>query len=419
MKSSLKKYTEANREAWNEVMPRHQKAAKERLDNAFMQPGHVNLSENELTVLDQISIKGSSIAHLCCNNGVELLSLKNLGANECIGFDIADLAIREAQERAQQCQIDCQYVRSDVYEIGPEYNNLFDIVYFSAGALGWMPDLKLLFAKAAELLRANGLLFIHEIHPVSEMLPFDDAEGDDILRIIEPYFKPEPYIEYGDLDYVGGTKYNSTKPQYWFVHTISDIQMSLIENQFAIEYFAEYETDRSDGHKRIEQAQAGIPLSYILIGRKIRHVNDPTPIMNALSERLADLTRVQSDFVQIANQLDPQKRNQAGVCGEWSPKEVVTHLVGWDQSLLTFITDNDNFVPPDDVEEFNRQSVQSREHLSWSDVMQEMEATFRDLQQAVADVHPEMKIYDRVGGWLAGRTEDYGLHRGQLAAWVT
>jgi len=268
MDTSLKKYTKANREAWNEVMPRHQKAAKEHWDNAFMQPGYVCLGKNELNVLDQIGVMGKSVAHLCCNNGVELLSLKNLGANECTGFDISDLAIQEAQERAQQCRIDCQYVRTDVYEIGPEYKNLFDIVYFSAGALGWMPDLKQLFAKAAKLLRENGLVFIHEIHPVSEMLPFDDAEDDDVLRIVEPYFKPEPYIEYGDLDYVGGTKYNSTKPQYWFVHTISDIQMSLIENQIAIEYFAEYETDRSEGHKRVEQAQAGIPLSYILIGRK-------------------------------------------------------------------------------------------------------------------------------------------------------
>jgi len=51
--------------------------------------------------------------------------------------------------------------------------------------------------------------------------------------------------------------------------------------------------------------------------------------------------------------------------------------------------------------------------------MQEMEANFRNLQQVVVVVSPEMKIYDRVTSWLAGRTEDYVLHRSQLAAWVT
>jgi len=131
-----------------------------------------------------------------------------------------------------------------------------------------MPDLKLFFAKAAALLRENGQIFIHEIHPFSEMLPFDDAEDVDFLRIVEPYFKTEPYIDYGGLDYVGGAQYTSTKPQYWFVHKLSDILMGLIENQISIEHFSEYEIDISAGHKRIEQAQAGIPLSYILIGRK-------------------------------------------------------------------------------------------------------------------------------------------------------
>ena len=47
-----------------------------------------------------------------------------------------------------------------------------------------------------------------------------------------------------------------------------------------------------------------------------------------------------------------------------------------------------------------------------------MEVNFRNLQQAVVTVNPEMKIYERVSSWLAGRTEDYILHQGQLAAWV-
>lgn len=268
MRSTLKKYTEANREAWNEVTPRHQEAAKERWDRAFERRGFVCMGDVEVGLLRQMGIEDKAVAHLCCNNGVELLSLKNLGAGECVGFDISDLAIQEARERARRCQIDCQFVRSDVYEIGPEYEDRFDLIYVSAGGLGWLPDLRLFFAKAAALLREDGRVFIHEIHPFSEMLPFDDAEGDDVLRIVEPYFKSEPYVDYGGLDYVGGTQYASTKPQYWFVHTFSDILMGLIENQIAIEHLSEYETDISAGHRRIEEAQAGVPLSTIIVGRK-------------------------------------------------------------------------------------------------------------------------------------------------------
>ena len=268
MRSALKIYTEANREVWNEVMPRHQQASREQWDKAFLQPGFVCLGRTEQDLLRQIGLKGKNVAHLCCNNGVELLSLKNLGSRECMGFDISDLAIQEAQERAKRCHIDCQYVQSDVYEISVEYAKRFDVVYISAGGLGWLPDLMLFFAKAALLLKDTGHIFIHEIHPFSEMMPFDDSESADVLRIVEPYFKAEPCVDYGGLDYVGGTKYDSTKPQYWFVHKLSDIMMGLIGNGIAIEHFSEYEEDISAGHERIEQAQAGIPLSYILIGKK-------------------------------------------------------------------------------------------------------------------------------------------------------
>ncbi len=266
-KSELKNFTEANRAAWNEVIPRHQSTAKERWDTSFSEPGFVRLPDIEVQLMEQVGLRGKSVAHLCCNNGIELLSLKNLGAGECVGFDISDAAIKEAGERATRCGIDCRFVRTDVYEIGPEYSNRFDIVYMTVGCLGWMPDLKLFFAKAATLLRKDGLVFIHEIHPVAEMLP-ENADATDVLRIVGPYFTSEPYVDYGGLDYVGGSQYTSTIPQYWFVHTLSDIMMGLIENRIAIERFYEYATHVSPQHKRIEDTRAGVPLSYILIGRK-------------------------------------------------------------------------------------------------------------------------------------------------------
>jgi ubiquinone/menaquinone biosynthesis C-methylase UbiE len=268
MRPPLKKYTQANREAWNEVMPRHQEAARAKWDDAFLRPGFACMDEVELGQLRKMGIKGKTVAHLCCNNGVELLSLKNLGAGMCVGFDISDAAIQEARERAQLCRIDCQFVRTDVYDIAPEYEDRFDVVYISAGGLGWIPDLKLFFAKAAALMQENGRVFIHEIHPFSEMLPFDDSKEADPLRIVDSYFQAEPIVEYGGLDYVGGSKYVSSKPQYWFVHTVSDILMSLIGNGISLEHFSEYEVDVSAGHKRVEEARLGIPLSYILIGRK-------------------------------------------------------------------------------------------------------------------------------------------------------
>lgn len=268
MQTDMKQYTESNRAAWNEVMPYHQQAASRTLDQLFSQPGCVRLDKTEIELLHKVGLDGKNVAHLCCNNGSELMSLKNLGAAECIGFDISDEAIREASQRAARSGIECGFVRSDVYEIGSEYNDRFDLVYISAGCLCWLPDLDLFFAKAASLLKPGGQVFIHEIHPFSEMLPFDDDQASTSLCIVESYFKEEPYIGHGGLDYVGHAEYPSTATQYEFSHPLSGILMGLISNHIMIEQFYEYETDISAGHRKIEEAKAGIPLSYILIGRK-------------------------------------------------------------------------------------------------------------------------------------------------------
>lgn len=264
----LKSITESNRQAWNEVMPRHRDAASARLDAAFMQPRYSCLDEDELAEWARVGIAGKDIAHLCCNNGIELMSLKNLGARRCVGFDISDEAIADASARATRYGIDCQFIRSDVYEIGAEYSGQFDVVYITIGGMGWLPNLLLFFMRAAALLRTGGRIFIHELHPFSEMLPGDDLTDADPLRIIEPYFKAEPYIEVGGLDYVGKTEYESRTTQYWYVHTFSSIINSLIGAGFIILHMSEYPRDISSRHRRTQEANAGVPLSYILIGAK-------------------------------------------------------------------------------------------------------------------------------------------------------
>jgi ubiquinone/menaquinone biosynthesis C-methylase UbiE len=268
MKKDIKFYTNQNREAWNEVMPKHQVAAKERLDRLFSRPGYICIEDqNFLQVLKKINVEGKDIIHLCCNNGSELLSLKNMGAGRCIGIDICDEAIAKAQERAEKCKIDCEFICSDVYDISEKLYNSFDIVQLTAGCIGWIPDLNEFFKIIFHLLKVNGVVLIHEIHPFSEMLPFDNNNIENRLQIIEPYFRDEAIVGNSSLDYVGGTDYIA-KTQYWFVHTISALIMAIINNGLRIEYFSEHSEDISAGHKKQEKLNAEIPLSYILIGKK-------------------------------------------------------------------------------------------------------------------------------------------------------
>jgi len=265
--SDFKKFTQANREAWNEAMPYHQTSNSDKWDIAFSERGYSVIKEPELSLIESMNIQGQNIAHICCNNGVELMSLKNMGAGDCVGFDISDAAIQEARERAARFGIACEFVQADAYDIPEEYEGVFDIVYISIGCLGWMPAIGRFFGKVATLLNESGELFIHESHPFSEMLPADDLENVDPLKIIEPYFKKEPYIDNDGIDYIGKTTYKS-KTMYWFVWTLSDIIMGIIENGLKLRHFSEYPDDISTLHQKNQEVGPDIPLSYILIAEK-------------------------------------------------------------------------------------------------------------------------------------------------------
>ncbi len=264
----LKEITNANKEAWDEVMPKHQKARKSDLDVLFSQPGYIVQTDKQvLSIFDKIQVKGKDIIHLCCNNGIELLSIKNMGANRCVGIDISEIAIEEASDRATKNNIECEFVCSDVYDISENYFNSFDVVHITSGCIGWMPDIKLFFNICSKLLRPGGFFFMHEIHPFSELLPFDDSEIENRLQIVDKYFHEGPIVENSSLDYIGGEQYEA-KTQYWFVHTISDVMMSLAINNFDLIEFIESPRDISAGHYKIENLHADIPLSMLILGKK-------------------------------------------------------------------------------------------------------------------------------------------------------
>ena len=108
------------------------------------------------------------------------------------------------------------------------------------------------------------------------------------------------------------------------------------------------------------------------------------------------------------------------LAGIGRPKDVIAHLVGWDKSLQAFIADSDGFNPEPlyDTNMFNAKSVSERKHQSWEETLDELESSYVDLQKAIATVTAEMKIYDRVRGWLKGRREDYEFHTTQMAEWI-
>lgn len=67
------------------------------------------------------------------------MSLINIGAESGVGFDISDEAIKEANELKEISGLNCDFIRTDVYDIDEKYNNRFDLVYISIGQFSTTP----------------------------------------------------------------------------------------------------------------------------------------------------------------------------------------------------------------------------------------------------------------------------------------
>ncbi len=219
----LKEYTAANRKAWNEVMPVHRKHRKIDYDEFFSESGASVLDDLVTAKIRTIGIEGRNVAHYCCNNGVELLSLVNLGGHKGTGFDISDAAIQEARSFADNAGIAAEFIRTDLYDLEPGQYRGFDFVFFTIGGLCWLPDLSKIFEIVAESMEEGGDLLIYDMHPFLNMLAFPDEElFKDPYRVEYSYFKQDPWVSSDGIDYIGGTRYDG-ETHYDWSHSLSDL----------------------------------------------------------------------------------------------------------------------------------------------------------------------------------------------------
>ncbi len=262
-------YAERNREAWNEVAPIHQQHWKTDLRQAVQSESFSTLSDIERDIFAKLSIRGKTVAQLCCNNGRELISVLKLGAESGTGFDISDEMIKEATLLGSLSHTRCEFVRTHIYDIAEAYSGRFDIVYITIGSLGWFHDLDRFFGVVHRILRPGGHLFIYEMHPILDMLalPGEDAyDPEHELRIAYSYFKSDPFVETNGLDYVGNTQY-AAKPAYSFPHTISAVLTALLHSGLTLRQFTEYGHDISNSFAFLEKYRM-LPMCYTLLAEK-------------------------------------------------------------------------------------------------------------------------------------------------------
>ena len=257
---------EANRRAW-EVAAEHHRAHEQWRDlvEGFARPGYSCLDAVLSGHLRDLGVEGAAVTQLCCNNGRELISARNLGAAEAVGFDQAPAFLAQARELNAIAGQDCRFVEGDVFAIPAEHDGRFDIALVTIGVFGWLPDLAAFFAVAARLLKPGGAFLAYEEHPILNMF---EPEREDPHKPANTYFKAEPFVEAVSLDYYGNRDYDAP-PHYWHLHRLGDIVTRCVEAGLRLERLEEYPHNINAAAFDIYEDQpAQFPLSFALIARK-------------------------------------------------------------------------------------------------------------------------------------------------------
>jgi len=261
----IRRFTAKNRIAWEEVNPYHQQAKQQIKERFRNESGFLALDPHLQARLQEIDITGKSILHLMCNDGEELISTMRMGAGGGMGIDISSTAIRSATELVDQLDIkNVKFKQSDAYDVDDSLleNTRFDVAMTTVGALCWLPDLPLFFSRLNSFLKDNASILIHEIHPLIYLL-------DDNMKIRPEadYFDEKPFVEKGDLDYLGNAEYDGAE-HVEFPYTLAKILQVLLQTGFTLRAFYEYPNDHGNLFNREVDANPSIPLSFSIIAEK-------------------------------------------------------------------------------------------------------------------------------------------------------
>jgi ubiquinone/menaquinone biosynthesis C-methylase UbiE len=269
MPKSREEYTEANRVAWNEVAPLHAAHNNTEYFEAFRNPEYVTFQREILDTLRRVGVVDKRIIQLCCNNGSETLSLRNLGATYCLGVDAAEEFLEHGREMIQiaGAEEQVELLQSDIYQLPEKLFNSFDMVLITIGVLSWMPDLKGFFEVIQKLLKPGGQLVLEDMHPVLFM--YDENEsGPSTMK--SSYFAREIWEETTGLDYYGKETYDA-QPNYSFMHRMDEILMAGINNGLQLVSIKELDYDISFFCSDLENSPTKPPLGFVMVMDKLEN----------------------------------------------------------------------------------------------------------------------------------------------------
>jgi 2-polyprenyl-3-methyl-5-hydroxy-6-metoxy-1,4-benzoquinol methylase len=225
----------ANRALWDEWTAIH-------LDSDFydvesFRRGGIRLPDFVLEELD--SVRGLDVLHVQCHFGLDTLSFARLGA-QVTGADFSEAAVNAARALATELGLEATFVQSNVYDLPANVAGDFDLVYTSAGVLGWLPDIRAWAKVIAHFVRPGGTFYIAEIHPVANTFENEGVRPGE-LKLTYPYWEHrEPMAFPVQGSYADPTATVKAKTEYGWDHGLGEIVSALTDAGLRIDSLREY-----------------------------------------------------------------------------------------------------------------------------------------------------------------------------------
>jgi SAM-dependent methyltransferase len=225
----MENYLQINKAAWEQKVEPH--VASEFYNVAEFLEGKNVLNSIELNLLGNVEDK--ELLHLQCHFGMDSLSLTRMGA-KVTGIDIAESAIKKAQELNEEIKGNAQFLCTDLYNSTTIIKQQFDIVFSSYGTIGWLPDIKQWAKVVSTFLKPGGEFIFVEFHPVVWMY------DNDFNEVTYHYHNQEPIVEIESGTYADKNAAINTKSITWN-HSLAEVINALLAEGLLLQQFHEYD----------------------------------------------------------------------------------------------------------------------------------------------------------------------------------
>lgn len=155
------------------------------------------------------------------------------------------------------------------------------------------------------------------------------------------------------------------------------------------------------------------------------------------TDLIAAIERTRGELDDALAGLSPDAMRQPGVCGEWSIKDVLAHITGWEQHMLRWYRAGQRgeeiewpvpgFFTDEEVQRINQMMYEQNRDRSLDAVRADFEASYADVRAAVEAMREDEIFSAGRYAWtgehpllayiLANTEGHYTEHAAQIRAW--